>query len=170
MQARRAHTAAPINPGPLAVVLHTPPWVWIAAGALALVVGAAALGEAAIVYVGLQLLGLTNTVYWAVLITNFIFWVGISHAGVMISAILRLTHAEWRRPITRSAEVLAIFALLTAAMFPLIHTGRIWRTIYWIFPYDFTRGIWPDVRSALVWDPAAILPYLTGTVLFVYSG
>ena len=88
----------------------------------------------------------------------------------MISAILRLTHAEWRRPITRCAEVLAIFALLTAALFPLIHTGRVWRTIYWVFPYDFARDIWPNIRSALIWDPSAILTYLTGTVLFVYVG
>jgi len=88
----------------------------------------------------------------------------------MISAILRLTHAEWRRPITRCAEVLAIFALLTAALFPLIHSGRVWRTIYWVFPYDFARDIWPNVRSALIWDPSAILMYLTGTVLFVYVG
>src|SRR5205085_1157014 len=116
----------------------------------------------------LQILGLSNTQLWAVLITNFVFWVGISHAGVMISSILRLTQAEWRRPITRSAEVLALFALATAGLFPLIHSGRVWRTMYWVFPYDFTRNIWPNVRSALIWDPSAIVTYLTGTLLFIY--
>jgi Ni/Fe-hydrogenase subunit HybB-like protein len=161
-------SSSTVNSDLLQFVLRTPRWFWFAAGGLLLIVGAGVLGEALLIVLGLQLLGLTNTVYWAVLITNFIFWVGISHAGVMISAILRLTHAEWRRPITRSAEVLAVFALLTAALFPLIHSGRVWRTAYWVFPYDFPRGIWPDVRSALVWDPSAILTYLSGTLLFVY--
>jgi Ni/Fe-hydrogenase subunit HybB-like protein len=168
MQERLDLGPTTVNADLLRFVLRTPRWVWPAAGALALLLGLGLLGELVMVVLGLQLMGLTNTVYWAVLITNFIFWVGISHAGVMISAILRLTHAEWRRPITRSAEVLAILALVTAALFPLIHTGRVWRTVYWVFPYDFTRGIWPDVRSALIWDPSAIVTYLVGTLLFVY--
>jgi Ni/Fe-hydrogenase subunit HybB-like protein len=92
----------------------------------------------------------------------------MSHAGVMISAILRLTQAEWRRPITRTAEMLAVFSLITAAIFPIIHTGRLWRTTYWVFPYDFNRGVWPDIRSALIWDPSAVVTYLLGTLLFVY--
>ncbi|HEY7064807.1 MAG TPA: NrfD/PsrC family molybdoenzyme membrane anchor subunit [Chloroflexota bacterium] len=167
MQERHALSPARIDRDLLAFVLRTPLWFWLSSFALGLVLAAGLLSVAALILFGLQLLGLTNVQYWAVFITNFVFWVGISHAGVMISAILRLTHAEWRRPITRCAEVLAIFALLTAALFPLIHTGRMWRTIYWAFPYDFTRGVWPDVRSALIWDPSAILTYLTGTILFV---
>src|SRR5581483_6475091 len=147
----------------------TPTWFWVAAALLGGIVTAGVICEALIVIFGLQLLGLTNTMYWAVFITNFVFWVGISHAGVMISAILRLSHAEWRRPITRPAEVLTIFSLATAGVFPLIHSGRVWRTIYWVFPYDFTRNLWPDVRSALIWYPSAIITYLTGTTLFVYS-
>jgi molybdopterin-containing oxidoreductase family membrane subunit len=168
MQERADLAPTEINADLLGFVLRTPRWFWIALGVLVSLVGLGVITEAVMIVVGLQILGLTNVQYWAVLITNFIFWVGISHAGVMISAVLRLTHAEWRRPITRSAEVLAIFALVTAALFPLIHTGRIWRTTYWVFPYDFTRGIWPDVRSALIWDPSAIVTYLTGTLLFVY--
>src|SRR5919202_2316690 len=167
MQERHALSAARIDRDLLAFVLHTPLWFWLAAGALGLLVAALVGSVGLLVLFGLQLVGYTNVQYWAVFITNFLFWVGISHAGVMISAILRLTQAEWRRPITRCAEVLAIFALLTAALFPIIHTGRMWRTLYWAFPYDFTRGIWPDVRSALIWDPSAILTYLTGTILFV---
>jgi molybdopterin-containing oxidoreductase family membrane subunit len=117
---------------------------------------------------GLAVTGLNRPVMWAFLITNFVFWVGISHAGVMISAILRLSQAEWRFPVTRAAEILTVFSLATAALFPVIHTGRPWRVIYWVFPYDFDRGIWPNVRSALVWDPSAIFTYLTGSALFIY--
>src|SRR5919199_3509434 len=168
MQERLELTPAQINGDLLRFVLGTPRWFWLAGGGLVLVLGVGVVTEALMILVGLQILGLTNIQYWAVLITNFIFWVGISHAGVMISAILRLTHAEWRRPITRCAEVLAVFALATAGLFPLIHTGRVWRTIYWVFPYDFTRDVWPNVRSALIWDPSAIVTYLTGTILFVY--
>ena len=119
---------------------------------------------------GLQITGYQNTVYWAVFITNFVFWVEISHAGVLMSAMLRLTMAQWRRPITRLAEAMAIFGLLTAAIFPIIHTGRPWRTLYWVFPYDFSRSIWPNIRSPLIWDPSAIVTYLTATFLFVTLG
>ncbi|MPZ16080.1 MAG: molybdopterin oxidoreductase, partial [Chloroflexi bacterium] len=168
MQERRDLPATKVNEDLLRFPLHTPLWFWVAAGGLGLVVGAGLIAFALILYFGLQLLAYTDRILWAVLITNFVFWIGISHAGVMISAILRLTQAEWRRPVTRAAEILTVFALGTAALFPIIHTGRPWRTIYWVFPYDFFRGIWPDIRSALVWDPSAVFTYLTGSVLFVY--
>ncbi|MBI3979143.1 MAG: polysulfide reductase NrfD [Chloroflexi bacterium] len=156
-----------INSDLLDFVLHPPRWFWIAAAVLGLIVLAGLTAFGFMMAYGLGLLGYNWLVYWAVLITNFVFWVGISHAGVMISGILRLTQAEWRRPVTRAAEVLTFFALATAATFPLMHTGRPWR-VYWIFPYDFNRDIWPAVRSALVWDPSAIGTYLTGTFLFIY--
>jgi Ni/Fe-hydrogenase subunit HybB-like protein len=168
MQTRPALTPARINDDLLRFTLQTPFWFWVAALVLGLAVAAGLGSIGLMVAFGLQLLGYTHVQQWSILITHLVFWVGISHAGVMISAVLRLTHAEWRRPITRAAEVLAIFALITAALFPVIHTGRLWRTAYWIFPYDFARDIWPNIRSALVWDAAAILTYLTGTVLFVY--
>jgi molybdopterin-containing oxidoreductase family membrane subunit len=162
--------ASRVNDDLLRFVLNRPTqrWFWISVGVLGsiLLVGVAAVGG--LVLDGLQLLGLTDSIYWAIFIANFIFGVGMSHAGVMISAILRLTQAEWRRPITRTAEMLAVFSLITAAIFPIIHTGRLWRTAYWVFPYDFNRGVWPDVRSALIWDPSAIVTYLLGTLLFVY--
>src|SRR6266542_6715969 len=167
MQERYDLSPTEVNRDLLHFPLHTPLWFWFAIFVLGALLGAGLLAVTAMIIVGLQPLGYNNTTYWAFMITNFVFWVGISHAGVMISAILRLTQAEWRRPITRAAEVLTVFALATAALFPLIHTGRVWRTIYWVFPYDFTRGIWPDVRSALIWDPSAIVTYLTGTLLFV---
>jgi Ni/Fe-hydrogenase subunit HybB-like protein len=116
---------------------------------------------------GLGITNLNRPVVWAFFITNFVFWIGISHAGVMLSAILRLAKAEWRRPATRAAEVLTIFSLMTAMTMPIIHTGRPWRIMYWAFPYDFARGIWPNIRTPLVWDPSAILTYLTSSTLFV---
>lgn len=117
---------------------------------------------------GLGVTGLSRPVYWGLFITTFVFWVGISHAGIMISAILRLTQAEWRRPVTRAAELLTVFSLLTALIFPLIHAGRPWRIAYWILPYDFARGIFPNIRSPLIMDPVAIGTYLTGSTLFLY--
>ena len=117
---------------------------------------------------GLGVTGLSRPVFWGLFITTFVFWVGISHAGIMISAILRLTQAEWRRPVTRAAELLTVFSLLTALIFPLIHAGRPWRIAYWILPYDFARGIWPNIRSPLIMDPVAIGTYLTGSTLFLY--
>ena len=117
---------------------------------------------------GLGVTGLSRPVFWGLFITTFVFWVGISHAGIMISAILRLTQAEWRRPVTRAAELLTVFSLLTALVFPLIHAGRPWRIAYWIMPYDFGRGIYPNIRSPLIMDPVAIGTYLTGSTLFLY--
>ncbi|HEY3109284.1 MAG TPA: NrfD/PsrC family molybdoenzyme membrane anchor subunit [Chloroflexota bacterium] len=168
MRDRRDLSAPEINRDLLRFPLQTPLWFWLAAAGLGLLIGAGVVVVLLYATVGLQITGLTDRQMWAVMITNFVFWVGISHAGVMISAILRLTQAEWRRPVTRAAEVLTVFALATALAFPLIHTGRVWRTLYWVFPYDFARGIWPDVRSALVWDPSAIVTYLTSSSMFVY--
>ncbi|MGE3268179.1 MAG: NrfD/PsrC family molybdoenzyme membrane anchor subunit [Chloroflexota bacterium] len=168
MQSRPDLPSTSVNDQLLRFTLETPPWFWVAAAVLALAVMAGLACVGLIVVFGLQLLGYTHVQQWSVLITHLIFWVGISETGVMISAILRLSQAEWRRPVTRAAEVLAIFALITAALFPIIHTGRMWRTAYWFAPYDFVRDIWPNVRSVLVWDASAIQTYLTATVLFVY--
>src|SRR5581483_7729438 len=107
MQVRQSLPAPRINDDLLHFVFHTPWWFWAVAGLFGLLVLAAGVTEGLMIDFGLQVLGLNNVTNWAVLIANFIFWVGISHAGVMISSILRLTEAEWRRPITRSAEVLA---------------------------------------------------------------
>jgi Ni/Fe-hydrogenase subunit HybB-like protein len=105
-------------------------------------------------------------VFWGFYITNFVFWIGISHAGTLISAILRLVNAGWRRPVTRCAEVITAFALMIGAMFPIIHLGRPW-LFFWLVPYPSQRLIWPNFRSPLVWDFFAISTYLTGSVLFL---
>jgi molybdopterin-containing oxidoreductase family membrane subunit len=117
-------------------------------------------------YMGFGMTGINNPVYWAFYITNFVFWIGISHAGTLISAILRLVNAGWRRPVTRCAEVITVFALMIGAMFPIIHLGRPW-LFFWLIPYPSSRMIWPNFRSPLVWDFFAITTYLTGSVLFL---
>jgi Ni/Fe-hydrogenase subunit HybB-like protein len=115
---------------------------------------------------GLAVAGIKWPIFWAFYVTNFVFWIGISHAGTLISAILRLVHAEWRRPVTRCAEVITVFALMIGAMFPIIHLGRPW-LFFWLIPYPSERGIWPNLRSPLAWDFFAISTYLTGSTLFL---
>jgi Ni/Fe-hydrogenase subunit HybB-like protein len=117
-------------------------------------------------YNGFGVTGINNQIFWAFYITNFVFWIGISHAGTLISAILRLVNAGWRRPVTRCAEVITAFALMIGAMFPIIHLGRPW-LFFWLVPYPSNRLIWPNFRSPLVWDFFAITTYLTGSVLFL---
>ena len=117
-------------------------------------------------YFGIGVWGLHNPIYWAFDITNFIFWIGISHAGTLISAILRIVDAGWRRPVTRCAEVITAFALMIGAMFPIVHLGRPW-LFFWLMPYPTERLIWPNFRSPLVWDFFAISTYLTGSLLFL---
>jgi molybdopterin-containing oxidoreductase family membrane subunit len=111
--------------------------------------------------------GINNPVYWGLHIATFIFWVGISHAGTMISAVLRLLKADWRRPITRGAEAMTAFALLMAGLYPLIHLGRVWK-FYWMVPYPNNRFMWPNFQSPLMWDMVAIFTYLIGSSLYLY--
>ena len=111
--------------------------------------------------------GIRWPVYWGFYVTSFVFWIGISHAGTLISAILRLVDAGWRRPVTRCAEVITVFALMIGALFPIIHLGRPWLA-FWLFPYPSERLIWPNFRSPLVWDFFAINTYLTGSLLFLF--
>jgi len=118
------------------------------------------------IYLGFGVTGLGWPVYWGFYITSFVFWIGISHAGTLISAILRLVNAGWRRPVTRCAEVITVFALMIGALFPIIHVGRPWLA-FWLIPYPSERLIWPNFRSPLVWDFFAINTYLTGSLLFL---
>jgi Ni/Fe-hydrogenase subunit HybB-like protein len=116
---------------------------------------------------GIGVWGLNRPVMWAFDITNFVFWIGISHAGTLISAILRVTGAEWRRPVTRCAEAITVFALMIGAMFPIIHLGRP-ELFYWLAPYPNERGLWPNYRSPLLWDFFAINTYLLGSLIYLY--
>jgi Ni/Fe-hydrogenase subunit HybB-like protein len=148
---------------PLSVV--TPKYFLVLGFFLAVVIAAgAAFGHQ--VYAGLGVTGLNRPVYWAFYITDFVFWIGLSHAGTLISAILRLSNATWRRPVTRCAEVITVFSLSIGASFPLIHLGRPWLA-FWLIPYPSERGIWPNIRSPLLWDFFAINTYLIGSVTFL---
>ena len=118
------------------------------------------------VYNGLGVTGDNWPVFWGFHETNFVFWIGISHAGTLISAILRMVDAGWRRPVTRCAEAITAFALMIGAMFPLIHLSRPWLA-WWLIPYPNQRELWPNYRSPLAWDFFAINTYLTGSLLFL---
>jgi len=118
---------------------------------------------------GLGITGLNRPVMWALYIVNFVYFIGIGHAGTFISAALRVLKIEWRRPISRAAEIVTVFALITAAMFPIIHLGRAWK-FYWLLPYPNERQIWPSYHSPLLWDLTAILTYLSCSILFAYIG
>jgi Ni/Fe-hydrogenase subunit HybB-like protein len=168
MQQRRELDQVYTNRKLLNGQLDTPKWWLPTVSILGVVILIGVVVIATMINKGLGLTGLARPVYWGLFITTFVFWVGISHAGIMISAILRLTQAEWRRPVTRAAELLTVFSLLTALVFPLIHAGRPWRIAYWIMPYDISRGIYPNIRSPLIMDPVAISTYLTGSTLFLY--
>ena len=168
MQEGRNLTDREINRGLLRPLFENPMWYWGMVAFLAIFVVGAMAAAGYMFNRGLGVTGLNRPVMWGFFITNFVFWIGISHAGVMLSAILRLSQAEWRRPATRAAEVLTVFSLMTAMLMPLIHAGRPWRVFYWVFPYDWARGVYPNVRSALIWDPSAVFTYLTSSILFVY--
>src|SRR5215469_15384684 len=119
---------------------------------------------------GIGVWGLNSSVGWAFDITNFVFWVGIGHAGTLISAILLLFRQKWRTSINRSAEAMTIFAVMCAGLFPAIHMGRPWDAFF-IFPYPNQRGpVWPNFRSPLVWDVFAISTYFTISLVFWYLG
>jgi molybdopterin-containing oxidoreductase family membrane subunit len=172
MQEGRVLSAKQVNADLLRSILFTPKWFWFTIAILGMIVLIALGATGYMINRGLGVTGLNRPVMWGFFITNFVFWIGISHAGVMLSAILRLSKAEWRRPATRAAEVLTVFSLMTAVLMPLIHSGRPWRLVYWVYtvpfvPYDIARGVWPNIRSPLVWDPSAIFTYLTSSILFV---
>lgn len=116
---------------------------------------------------GLGVTGLNRPVMWALYIVNFVYFIGIGHAGTFISAALRVLKIEWRRPISRVAETLTIFALLAAAAFPVVHLGRSWK-FYWLLPIPNQRQLWPSFHSPLLWDMTAIFTYLSCSVLFAY--
>lgn len=119
---------------------------------------------------GLGVLGLNHPVAWGVFITNFVFWIGIGHAGTLISAILFLFRQKWRTAINRSAEAMTIFAVMTAGLFPVIHTGRPWYAFFWLFPYPNQRHLWVNFRSPLLWDVFAVSTYFTISLIFWYVG
>lgn len=125
---------------------------------------------AVIVITGMGLLGVNHPVGWGTMIVTFVFWIGIGHAGTLISAILFLFRQKWRTSVARSAEAMTVFAVMTAGIFPLIHTGRPWLD-FWLFPYPNQRGpLWVNFRSPLLWDVFAVSTYATVSMVFWYVG
>ncbi len=121
------------------------------------------------IYEGLGAAGYHPPVMWGVYVITFVFWIGIGHAGTLISAILYLFRAGFRTSIYRCAEVMTVFAVTTAAMFIFVHLGRVWK-FFWLVPYPNWRLVWPQFKSPLVWDLFAILTYLTVSTTFLYVG
>lgn len=118
---------------------------------------------------GVGIWGINNPVGWGFAIINFVWWIGIGHAGTLISAILLLLRQEWRTSINRFAEAMTLFAVAAAGMFPLLHMGRPW-LFYWLMPYPNTMALWPQFRSPLVWDVFAVSTYAMVSLLFWYVG
>jgi Ni/Fe-hydrogenase subunit HybB-like protein len=143
---------------------------------LGMAVSLAALGIGAyavltLLWEGIGVWGLNKTVGWAWDITNFVWWVGIGHAGTLISAILLLFRQKWRMSINRAAEAMTIFAVICAAMFPMLHMGRLWLGFYWALPLPNTFGsLWVNFNSPLLWDVFAISTYFTVSLVFWYIG
>ncbi|WP_020532372.1 NrfD/PsrC family molybdoenzyme membrane anchor subunit [Flexithrix dorotheae] len=149
-----------------------PSKIWLAALTLSLVLlfaGGYFLGD--MLWNGIGRWGLNKTVQWAWDITNFVWWVGIGHAGTLISAILLLFRQKWRTSINRSAEAMTIFAVICAAIWPIVHMGRPWLGAYWVLPLPNAFGsLWPNFNSPLLWDVFAITTYFTVSLLFWFIG
>ena len=123
-----------------------------------------------LLFKGTGIWGVNIPVGWGFAIVNFVWWIGIGHAGTLISAILLLLKQTWRTSINRFAEAMTLFAVACAGIFPLIHTGRPWLAAYWLFPYPNTMGVWPQFRSPLIWDVFAVSTYATVSALFWFVG
>ena len=165
-------TLAQISDDVCAPMERKPSGLWWAAFSVAftvMIIGVSAIGYE--FYTGIGVWGLNKTIGWGFDITNFVFWVGIGHAGTLISAILFLFRQKWRTSINRSAEAMTLFAVICAAIFPLIHMGRPWFGMLWVFPYPNLRGpLWVNFRSPLLWDVFAISTYFTISAVFWFIG
>lgn len=151
------------------VEAKTPSWWWVAisiTGTLLLVLIAC---TTYLVATGVGVWGNNHPVGWAWDITNFVFWIGIGHAGTLISAILFLTRQKWRTSINRAAEAMTLFAVICAAIYPTMHVGRVWMS-WFLIPVPNANGIWQNFRSPLMWDAFAVLTYFLVSVLFWYTG
>jgi molybdopterin-containing oxidoreductase family membrane subunit len=142
-------------------------WMLFAVGAMGMGVLTAAIGKLLLFGVGIW--GINHPVGWGFDILNFVWWIGIGHAGTLISAILLLLRQEWRTSINRFAEAMTLFAVASAGLYPALHTGRPWYD-YWLFPYPNTMTLWPQFRSPLMWDVFAVSTYATVSLLFWYVG
>ena len=118
---------------------------------------------------GMGVAGITHPTMWGVYIVTFVFWIGIGHAGTLISAILFLVRSRWRTGVYRASEAMTVFAVMTALLFPVLHLGRCWQA-YWFFPYPNQRQLWMNFKSPLMWDVFAISTYFTVSAVFFFVG
>ncbi|MGB1053485.1 MAG: NrfD/PsrC family molybdoenzyme membrane anchor subunit, partial [Limisphaerales bacterium] len=148
----------------------TPRWWWVTFIISALVMLLCPIYIGYLITTGVGVWGLNSPIAWGWAIVNFVFWIGIGHAGTLISAVLFLLRQKWRTSINRAAEAMTIFAVMCAGIFPGIHVGRIWYA-WWLFPLPNSNGpIWPQFRSPLLWDVFAVSTYFTVSFLFWYMG
>jgi Ni/Fe-hydrogenase subunit HybB-like protein len=165
------HTYASVTDKIASVVLTRPLGIgWLAGFTLAFSIVMVLFGTIAWLFTkGVGIWGINIPIGWGFAIVNFVWWIGIGHAGTLISAILYLLNQKWRTSINRFAEAMTLFAVACAGMFPLLHMGRPWMA-YYMFPYPSTMGIWPQFRSPLIWDVFAVSTYGTVSLLFWYVG
>jgi Ni/Fe-hydrogenase subunit HybB-like protein len=153
------------------VLTERTPWSWVIGFLIAFgIMNVLMLAVGYLFVKGTGIWGINIPVGWGFAIINFVWWIGIGHAGTLISAILLLFKQSWRTSINRFAEAMTLFAVACAGMFPLIHTGRPWLAAYWLLPYPNTMSLWPQFRSPLIWDVFAVSTYLTVSLLFWYTG
>src|SRR5215831_5957163 len=165
------HTFASVTDKISAIVLthRTPRFWYVGFGLSFMLVLVLLFGIAYLLTMGVGVWGINIPVAWGFAIVNFVWWIGIGHAGTLISAILLLLRQKWRQSINRFAEAMTLFAVACAGLFPLIHLGRPW-FFYWLFPYPSTMAIQPQFRSPLVWDVFAVSTYFTVSLLFWFLG
>ena len=149
--------------------MHTATWkFWLVTGFLGLLVLTCLIWAwGYMIAEGLGVAGVNRPVYWGIFLVNTVFWIGISHAGTFISALLRVMKVEVRRPFTRAAELMTTFGLIQAGLSIFMHLGRVWRA-YWLFPYPNERMIWPDFHSPLMWDFMAINTYILASTMYLF--
>jgi Ni/Fe-hydrogenase subunit HybB-like protein len=147
----------------------TPLWWKILFSISLFIAGFTFVGLTYLVSTGIGVWGLTHPVFWGWDIVNFVFWIGIGHAGTLISAILCLLKQKWRTSINRAAEAMTIFAVCCAGLYPVFHVGRVWLA-WWLLPIPTSNGVWPQFRSPLEWDVFAVSTYFTVSLLFWYMG
>jgi len=151
-------------------VLLKPSALYLAALSASIVlVGVLGLSVLTQVYWGMGMAGTNNSSFWGTYIVTFVFWIGIGHAGTLISAILFLVRSKWRTGVYRASEAMTVFAVMTAGLFPGLHLGRVWQ-VYYFFPYPNQRDLWVNFKSPLMWDVFAISTYFTVSAVFFYIG
>jgi len=165
------HTFASVSDkiGSIVLTDRTPRTWWLGFGVAFGLVALLHLAIAWLLVKGVGIWGINIPVAWGFAIVNFVWWIGIGHAGTLISAILLLLHQPWRTSINRFAEAMTLFAVACAGLFPLLHLGRPW-FFYWLLPYPNTMLLWPQWRSPLIWDVFAVMTYFTVSLVFWYVG